>query len=80
MRLKISNRKVKLGRNVQSRSNPKTTMYTKAKDYIIDLEARKSANLHYSAMSSSSRGAATSAYDSNLVKFDESVKTIKFTK
>jgi len=55
-------------------------MYTKAKDYTIDLGAGKTANLHYSAMSSSSLKSATSDYDSNLVKFEESVKTIKFTK
>lgn len=60
-------------------SNPKETMYMKAKDYTIDLGEGKSANLRYSSMSSSSSASAASAYDSNLGEFEESVKTIKFT-
>jgi hypothetical protein len=59
---------------------PKGTMYMKSKDYTIDLGAGKSANIRYSVMSSSSSESAASAYDSNLGKFDETVKTIKFTK
>jgi hypothetical protein len=59
---------------------PKGTMYMKSKDYTIDLGEGKSANIRYSAMSSSSSASVASAYDSNLGKFDETVKTIKFTK
>jgi hypothetical protein len=59
---------------------PKGTMYMKSKDYAIDLGEGKSANIRYSAMSSSSSASVSSAYDSNLGKFDETVKTIKFTK
>jgi hypothetical protein len=61
-------------------SHPKATLIMKSKDYTFDLGAGKSANLRYSVMSSSSLGSAASAYDSNLGKFEESVKTIKFTK
>jgi len=55
-------------------------MYMKAKGYTIDLGDGKSTNLRYSLMSSSSLASAASAYDSNVGKFEESVKTIKFTK
>jgi hypothetical protein len=61
-------------------SNPKGTMFMKSKDYTIDLGEGKSANIRYSAMSSSSSSSVSSAYDSNLGKFDETVQTIKFTK
>lgn len=61
-------------------SSPKGTMYMKSKDYTIDLGEGKSANIRYSSMSSSSSASISSAYDSNLSKFEDSVKTIKFTK
>jgi hypothetical protein len=61
-------------------SNPKGTMFMKSKDYTIDLGEGKSANIRYSVMSSSSSASVSSAYDSNLGKFDETVQTIKFTK
>lgn len=61
-------------------SNPKGTMYMKSKDYLIDLGDGKSASLRYSVMSSSSSASTASAYDTNLSKFEDSVKTITFTK
>jgi hypothetical protein len=61
-------------------SNPKGTMYMKSKDYLVDLGDGKSASLRYSVMSSSSSTSAASAYDTNLSKFEDSVRTITFTK
>ena len=62
-----------------SSTNPKGTMFMKSKDYTIDLGASKSVDLRYSVMSSSTESAA-SEYDMNIDKFEDSVRTITFTK
>jgi hypothetical protein len=72
------------GKNAQV-SNTECTMeiqmqkyLTKSKNYIIQLDGGKNVAITYGAMGSNPSDIAT-AYDSNLGKVEETLKTIKFT-